>query len=89
MSWGVIISGFIQIFFLIVSIKKNKILIQISKDYFSKPLKKFYKLFFPSMLSSGILQINIFIGTLIATYEPGAVSYLYYADRNLSITSCA
>ena len=81
MSWGVIISGFIQIFFLIISIRKNKILIQISKDYFSKPLTKFYKLFFPSMLSSGILQINIFIGTLIATYEPGAVSYLYYADR--------
>ena len=43
--------------------------------------QRFYKLFLPSFLSSGILQINILIGTIIASYETGAVSFLYYADR--------
>ena len=27
------------------------------------------------------MQINILIGTIIASYESGAISYLYYADR--------
>ena len=31
--------------------------------------------------SSGITQINILIGTIIASFQSGAISYLYYADR--------
>lgn len=81
MSRAVIISGFIQIVFLYISLRKNKIIILFSKKYLSDPLIRFYKLFLPSILSSGILQINILIGTIIASYEVGAVSYLYYADR--------
>ena len=81
MSWAVIISGITQIFFLIFAVRKNNIIIQFSKKYLSDPLIRFYKLFLPSFLSSGILQINILIGTIIASYETGAVSFLYYADR--------
>ena len=47
----------------------------------SHSVKSFFNLFFPSFFSSGLLQINILIGTIIASYESGAVSYLYYADR--------
>jgi putative peptidoglycan lipid II flippase len=75
MSWAVIISGITQIFFLIFAVRKNKIIIQFSKKYLSDPLIRFYKLFLPSFLSSGILQINILIGTIIASYETGAVSF--------------
>ena len=32
-------------------------------------------------LPQGVNQINILIGTIIASFESGAVSYLYYADR--------
>ena len=35
----------------------------------------------PSILSSGVTQINILVGTIIASFEASAVSYLYYADR--------
>ena len=38
-------------------------------------------MFTASFFSSGLLQINILIGTIIASYESGAISYLYYADR--------
>ena len=40
----------------------------------------------PSVLSSGVVQINILIGTIIASFQSGAVSYLYYADRLYQIT---
>ena len=44
-------------------------------------------------MSSGVTQINILIGTIIASFEASAVSYLYYADRiyqlNLAIAGIA
>ena len=44
-------------------------------------------------MSSGVTQINILVGTIIASFQPGAVSYLYYADRvyqiNLAIAGIA
>jgi putative peptidoglycan lipid II flippase len=35
----------------------------------------------PGVISGGVTQINIAIGTIVASLEPGAVSHLYYADR--------
>ena len=40
------------------------------------------KLFGPAVLGIAAVQINILVGTILATLLPvGAVSYLYYADR--------
>lgn len=39
------------------------------------------KLMAPGVIGSGAMQINLLIGTMIASLAPGAVSYLYYADR--------
>jgi len=56
-------------------------------------VKFFFKKLLPSVLSSGVTQINILVGTIIASFEAGAVSYLYYADRiyqiNLAIAGIA
>ena len=45
------------------------------------------------MFSSGVTQINILVGTIIASFQASAVSYLYYADRiyqiNLAIAGIA
>ena len=46
-----------------------------------------------SIFSSGVTQINILVGTIIASFQASAVSYLYYADRiyqiNLAIAGIA
>jgi putative peptidoglycan lipid II flippase len=44
-------------------------------------IKRLLKLMVPGLLSGGVTQINILVGTIIATGFPAAVSYLYYADR--------
>src|SRR5690606_16770000 len=44
-------------------------------------VRRLLKLAVPGVLAGGITQINIVIGTMIASLAPGAVSYLYYADR--------
>jgi Uncharacterized membrane protein, putative virulence factor len=53
----------------------------------------FFKKLLPSIFSSGVTQINILIGTVIASFQASAVSYLYYADRiyqiNLAVAGIA
>jgi len=56
-------------------------------------VKIFFKKLLPSIFSSGVTQINILVGTIIASFQASAVSYLYYADRiyqiNLAIAGIA
>jgi putative peptidoglycan lipid II flippase len=44
-------------------------------------VRKLIRLGVPGVIAGGVTQINIVIGTMIASMAPGAVSYLYYADR--------
>ena len=93
LSYGVTLAGIIQLFFLIyVTSKFYQPKIQF-KFKITKKVKFFFKKLIPSVLSSGVTQINILVGTIIASFQSGAVSYLYYADRvyqiNLAIAGIA
>ena len=45
-------------------------------------LRRIGALMLPAVFGAAIYQINIFIGTILASFLPkGSVSYLYYADR--------
>ena len=93
LSYGVTFAGILQLIFLIyITLKFYKPII-IFKVILNNNIKFFFKKLLPSVLSSGVTQINILIGTIIASFESGAVSYLYYADRiyqiNLAIAGIA
>jgi putative peptidoglycan lipid II flippase len=93
LSYGVTLSGIIQLAFLIFVTKKYyKPSIKFKIKITSK-IRFFLKRLLPSIFSSGVTQINILIGTIIASFETSAVSYLYYADRvyqiNLAIAGIA
>jgi putative peptidoglycan lipid II flippase len=93
LSYGVTIAGIIQLIFLIYVTKRfYKPVLNFSFKLNSK-VKFFFKKLLPSILSSGVTQINILVGTIIASFQSGAVSYLYYADRvyqiNLAIAGIA
>ena len=93
LSYGVTLSGVIQLIFLIIfSRKYYKPSIDFKLKINSK-VKFFLKKLLPSVFSSGVTQVNILVGTIIASFEAGAVSYLYYADRiyqiNLAIAGIA
>ena len=93
LSYGVSIAGFLQIIFLYKFVHK---IYRIKFDFkfkTNKKIKNFFKKLLPSIFSSGVTQVNIFVGTIIASFQAGAVSYLYYADRiyqiNLAIAGIA
>jgi len=93
MSYGVSVAGLIQMIFLILTLKKTyKPQFKINLNIDNKT-KSFFKKLLPSIFSSGVTQINILVGTIIASFQASAVSYLYYADRiyqiNLAIAGIA
>jgi len=93
LSYGVTFAGLLQLIFLYFYVKKYFKFNLNFKFKISKKVKIFFKKLLPSIFSSGVTQINILIGTIIASFQAGAVSYLYYADRiyqiNLAIAGIA
>ena len=93
LSYGVSIAGFLQLVFLYKFVK-NYYSIKLNFRFeSSQKVKIFFKKLLPSIFSSGVTQINILVGTIIASFQASAVSYLYYADRiyqiNLAIAGIA
>ena len=93
LSFGVSLAGFLQLIFLYKFVRK---FYKIKFDFKLKNNNKiviFFKKLLPSIFSSGVTQINILVGTIIASFQASAVSYLYYADRiyqiNLAIAGIA
>ena len=93
LSYGVSIAGFLQIIFLYKFVKKFYVIKLNFKFRINSKVKFFFKKLLPSIFSSGVTQINILVGTIIASFQASAVSYLYYADRiyqiNLAIAGIA
>ena len=93
LSYGVSIAGLLQLLFLYKYVNKYYSLKFNFSLRPSNKVKFFFKKLLPSIFSSGVTQINILIGTIIASFQASAVSYLYYADRiyqiNLAIAGIA
>ena len=93
LSYGVSIAGLLQIIFLYKFVR-NFYLVKFDLRFkITKQVNFFFKKLLPSIFSSGVTQINILVGTIIASFQASAVSYLYYADRiyqiNLAIAGIA
>jgi len=92
-SYAVTFAGIIQFIFLIIFTKKYFYPSFKFNFQLDKKIKLFFKKLLPSIFSSGVTQINILVGTIIASFQASAVSYLYYADRiyqiNLAIAGIA
>ncbi len=93
LSYAVTFAGLVQLIFLIFFVRKfyfPKITLNFKID---NKVKLFFNKLLPSIFSSGVTQINILVGTIIASFQASAVSYLYYADRiyqiNLAVAGIA
>ena len=93
LSYTVSIAGLVQFIFLIFFVRKFYVPNFNLKIKMNDNIKLFFKKLLPSIFASGVTQINILVGTIIASFQASAVSYLYYADRiyqiNLAIAGIA
>lgn len=81
-SWGILICGVTQWLWVWVPSFKQGMGLRLRWPHFDENVKRFFKILSPAAFGSGVIQINLFIGTFIASWLPtGAISYLNYADR--------
>ena len=80
-AWGVFAAGFLQLALLMWGMKRAGLSLSLKWPRWTNDLRHLVKLGVPGIVSGGVTQINIAIGTVIASMQAGAVSQLYYADR--------
>jgi putative peptidoglycan lipid II flippase len=82
LAWGVVAGGILQ--FLLQLPYLVAVGVRLRPDFhFRHPaLKKVGTLFVPAAFGGAVYQINVMVGTILASWLPaGGVSWLYYADR--------
>ncbi len=80
-SWAVTIAGFAQLAFVALALRRAGMDLRFRWPKLTPGMKRLFMLAVPGVVTAGITQINLFIGTMIASMSEGAVSYLYSADR--------
>ena len=81
MAGTVVLSGIIQFFVLWSRIRNKHFGLRLVVPRWNGQIKSMFKRFGVSLIGSGFYQISIIVGTLVASFESGAVSWLYYSDR--------
>ena len=82
LACGVLIGGCLQLLLQIPFLIKKGFFFWEKAKIYHPGLKKIGLLMIPTIFGSAVYQINILVGTLLASLlAEGSVSYLYYADR--------
>jgi putative peptidoglycan lipid II flippase len=78
---GVLAAGILQLVLLWDGLRRNNFTLRLRRPRMTDGVRRLISLGIPGVIAGGVTQINIMIGTVIASQQPGAVSQLYYADR--------
>ena len=81
MAATVVLSGILQCAILWGRIRAGNFGLRLVRPQWNGKIKAMLQRFGVSLVGSGFYQITIIIGTLVASFQSGAVSWLYYADR--------
>lgn len=79
--WGVSLAGLVQFVLVVVAARRAGLKVPLRAPRMDADTRRFFTLVVPGILAAGIGQINLLIGTSIATGQAGAAAWLYYADR--------
>lgn len=85
MSGTVVISGIIQFSVLWFRIRRHHFGLHLVVPKWTPGISRMFKRLGVSIVGSGFYQITIIIGTLVASFQSGAVSWLYYSDRIIQL----
>ena len=80
-AWGLFASGIAQYALLAIACRRAGMRLVPRWPRLTPDVKKVIRLSVPGIISGGVMQINLVVATMIATTLPGAVAFLYYADR--------
>ncbi len=82
LAWGVFIAGIIQLGFQLPFLKKIHLLPRPTFNFKDPGVKRIGQLMLPALFGSSVVQINLLLDTLIASFlVTGSISWLYYSNR--------
>jgi len=85
LSSAVVLSGVFQMALLWGRLRARKFGLRLIKPRWNGQMRTAFRRLGVGLFGTGFYQINIIIGTLIASYQAGAVSWLYYSDRMVQL----
>jgi putative peptidoglycan lipid II flippase len=82
LAWGILGCGMIQFLWVFAPCRLSKLFLFPKKPKLTPQVRKFFKTLLPAALGSSVVQINLFLDIMIASYlKVGGISYMSYADR--------
>ena len=85
MAFTVVLSGIIQFVVLWARIRHRHFGLRLIRPRWTPAIKSMFKRLGISIIGNGFYQITIIVGTLVASFQSGAVSWLYYSDRMIQL----
>lgn len=82
LAWGVFVAGVVQLLFQIPVLLKLGLMPKLRWGFNDPGVRKVMSLMMPAIFGVSVVQINLLIDTLFASFlQSGSVSWLYYSDR--------
>jgi putative peptidoglycan lipid II flippase len=79
---GVSLAGIVQFVWLVAACQRDGIALKLPAPRFTPDVRRLLTLVLPAALGAGVVQVNLVVGVILASLlPPGAISYLFYADR--------
>ena len=85
MAFTVVLAGIIQFAILWSRIRRHHFGLRLIRPRWTPAIKSMFKRLGISIIGNGFYQITIIVGTLVASFQSGAVSWLYYSDRMIQL----
>jgi putative peptidoglycan lipid II flippase len=81
LAYGTSIAGIVQLIIIIIAAKKYELMPKLVIPKLTKDIKTLFSKMLPIIFGSGVVQVNLWIGTIIASQVEGAIASLYFAER--------
>ena len=86
LAWGVLIAGLVQLLFQLPSLMRLGMLPHFRLGFRHQAVRRIIKLMGPAALSVSVIQINLLVDTIIASFlVAGSISWLYISDRFIEL----
>src|SRR5262252_5559675 len=81
LAWAMTVAGVGQFLWMVIACHRAGMDLHLPWPRLTPEVRRLFRLMVPGIIGSGVMQLNLVIGTQIASWQDGAVSYLSYADR--------
>ncbi|MEL6479230.1 MAG: murein biosynthesis integral membrane protein MurJ [Pseudomonadota bacterium] len=81
LAWAVFAGGVAQALLVALAARHLGVVLRLRRPRLSPDMRRLVALGIPAALAGGVMQINLLVGTQIASWFDGAIGWLWYADR--------